>query len=71
MNGRRPPAHLALFGTVSQPRFREPEPWPLYLAVIALRERGHRVFRAGFRTHSVDGERVYSAKALIRFAEEL
>ncbi len=35
-----------------------PETWPFYYAVLALRRRGHRVYRAGDMTHSLDGRRV-------------
>jgi hypothetical protein len=59
---------LALFVPPPQPRTLKPEPWPLYLAVLVLRRRGHRVIRAGRREHLVDGLRIYSGKQLVRLA---
>lgn len=60
---------LPLFSDPPQPRCRCPEREEVYLAVLALRRAGHRVYRAGRGVHLVDGRRIGKGKMLKRMAE--
>ena len=65
-------AQASLFGVVPQPRLvRRRESLDLYLAVLVLRRRGHRVYRAGRRQHLVDGRRVFGEKRIVAMAEKV
>lgn len=66
---KRPTPQPDLFGPVPQPRAHDPEPWDLWLAVLALRKRGLRVYRHGRRAHSVGGQVVHSARRVIAMAQ--
>ena len=46
----------------------KPEPAELYLAILTLRKREHKVYRSGRRTHSIDGKRIWSDKMLLQLA---
>lgn len=73
--GRRPVpisarAAIAILLQVEQPRRREREDAEIYQAVLLLREKGHKVWRAGRFCHSVDGDRL-SDDALLNLAAEI
>jgi hypothetical protein len=55
-----------MFGAVPQPRRSKREDAALYYAVRLLRRLGHRVYRSGRDTHSVNGQRITTAQLLER-----
>lgn len=57
---------LQLFSTPPQPRRSRREDPALYYAIVLLRKRRNRIYRAGREHHLFNGERVTSAALLER-----